>query len=155
MAGPLLGATMCFAIAVATSETARFAFDPARRRIDWRRRWTWWRRAGVIPFDHVRDVLVQSPVGDDGVPSRRIALRLADGGELPMTTGYSPDPDDAMVHLASRIRALVGLAGDESAPVAALAKTGRTIDAVRLLRQTTGVSLDEAVRRVDELRRRP
>jgi hypothetical protein len=57
-------------------------------------------------------VLVERPIGDDGTPSRRIVLKTATGDDIPMTVGYRPDADGAVLHIASRIRVLLGHGSD-------------------------------------------
>jgi hypothetical protein len=122
-------------------ETSRFVFDPARRTVEWRRRFLFRERGGTLPFDAIEQVELQVPIGDDGIPSRRVALRLRDGGELPLTVGYAVDFDGSRRALALRLR-------DEARR---LASSGRIIEAVKHVRRETGVSLTEAKRRVDEL----
>jgi hypothetical protein len=134
-------------------ETSRFVFDPARRTVEWRRRFLFRERGGTLPFDAIEQVELQVPIGDDGIPSRRVALRLRDGGELPLTVGYSVDFDGSRRALALRLRALLGLPVEPSVDDEArrLASSGRIIEAVKHVRRETGVSLTEAKRRVDKL----
>jgi hypothetical protein len=152
--GLLGAAATCLAVAVVFLETARFEFASASRMITWRRRWALRERAGTIPFAAVQSVVVERPMGDDGTPSRRITLRTNDGVVVPMTIGYRPDPDDAMLQMANRIRGFIGLHSDQASmqDVEALAAGGRTIDAIRVLREREGLSLTEAKQRVDELK---
>ncbi|MBI1848956.1 MAG: hypothetical protein HYR85_01290 [Planctomycetes bacterium] len=154
LVGVLGGVGVCVIAGLALLERTRFTFDPNARTITWRRRWAWWSREGALAFESVKEVAVQVPIGDDGVPSRRISLQLVNRPELPLTAGYSPDGDEAIVKIARRIREALGMAGDDSpsAAAAALAKAGRPIDAIRLLRQEHGLSLTEAKRRVDEFK---
>lgn len=70
-----------------------------------------------------------------------------------MTVGYWPDADGAVLHIASRIRALLGHDSDARHlhNVHALLATGKTIDAIRIVREEEGLSLVDAKRRVEEL----
>jgi hypothetical protein len=143
-------------IGLATAESGRFAFDRRRRIVEWRRRWAWWRREGTIAFADISEVRVESPIGDEGEPSRRIVLKLADGRTLPLRASYTPDGDGALAGLAERLRALVGRPGQPPSPpsdaVAALVREGRMIEAIKELRRTRGLSLLEAKQAVDHLR---
>jgi hypothetical protein len=141
----------CCALPLVLWERAEFVFDTATRTIRWRRRWAWWKRSGSLAFTDVMEVLVRSPIGDSGIPSRRVALKLNDGRELPMSAGYLTDSNDRILMLAGRIRELLGVGGSDSrASVKALAEAGETLGAVRLQRQTSDVSLRDAL---DDARR--
>ena len=88
-------------------ERSHFVFDAVRKTIVWSRVWGFRRRSGVLGFAQVEQVLVQSPIGDEGVPSRRICLKTAGGVEVPITVGFHPDHDEAISTAAGRIRALL------------------------------------------------
>src|SRR5262249_1829325 len=136
-------------------EDARFAFDRATRTIAWWRRWAWSRREGSLAFDDVTGVRIETPIGDEGVPSRRIVLDVAGARRpLPLTVGFAPDPRGDTLRLAGRIREALGRSRDvpPAEAAAALARLGRTIDAIKLLREAENLSLTEAKRRVDEMR---
>ena len=150
----LLGAAgTCLLVAIVFLERAWFQFALATRIVTWRRRWALRQRSGSIPFGSVQSVLVERPVGDDGTPSRRIVLETIAGEDIPMTVGYRPDTDGAVLHIASRIRALLG--HDSGAThmhnVRALIAAGKMIDAIRILREEEGLNLLDAKRRIEEL----
>ena len=153
--GLLASAATCAAIAIVLLETAWFQFTHATRIVNWRRRWAFRQRSGVIPFAAIQSVIVERPIGDDGTPSRRIVLRTTDGAAIPITVGYRPDGDGAVLQLANRLRTLLGHSAAETHTqnLQALIDAGSTIDAIRLLRQEEGLSLTEAKRRVDEMTR--
>jgi hypothetical protein len=150
----LFAATLsCWLTALALWERAWFVFDPRSSTIDWERRWPWFTRSGSLGFSSVATVLVQSPVGDSGIPSRRVTLKLTDGRELPLTRGFLTDSGDRILMLGGRIRQLIGRgAADPAASVHAFAAAGQSLDAVRLRRQTSDVTLDRAVKDVRERR---
>jgi hypothetical protein len=106
-----------------------------------------------MPFGSIQSVLVERPIGDEGTPSRRITLRTIDGREIPITVGYRPDADGTTVRIASRIRAVLGHEADAThmSNVRALIAAGRTIDAIRVVREEEGLSLLDAKRRVEEI----
>lgn len=148
-------AATCLLSGLMFFESARFAFDARRRRIDWRRRFAFSRRAGSLLFEEIRDVAIETPIGDDGVPSRRIAFKLADGSALPMSAGFSPDHGDVTLALAGRIRTVLGIAPDHdgSRALAALVAAGRTVEAAKLLIQTKGLSLEQAMQQIQAMKR--
>ena len=143
----------CLLVAVVFLERAWFEFAPSTRIVTWRRRWALRERSGTTPFKAIQSVLVERPIGDEGTPSRRIVLKTMGGDDIPITVGYRPDADGAVLHIANRIRALLG---HESGAthlhnVQVLIAAGKTIEAIRVLREEEGLSLVEAKRRVEEL----
>jgi hypothetical protein len=150
----LIGASAtCFLVAIVFLEQAWFRFAPDVRIVTWRRRWALKQRSGSIAFDAIQTVLVERPMGDEGTPSRRILLKTTSGEAIPMTVGYRPDADGAVLRIASRIRGLLGHDGDAThlQNVKALIAAGRVIDAIRVLREEEGLSLLDAKRRVEKI----
>lgn len=150
--GLLGGAATTALSALIMLEQSHFRVDPRSRLIEWQRRWGFRRRAGITPFADVRDVSVERPLGDDGVPSRRVVLHLSDGTLLPVTVGYRPDADGAILQAAETIRRVLGQAPPTlTDSIRVLIAAGRTIDAIKLLREREGLSLTEAKRRIEEM----
>jgi hypothetical protein len=150
--GLLGGATTTGLIALAFLEQSRFRIDPASRLIDWDQRWGFRRRTGVTPFADVAHVSVDVPIGDSGIPSRRVVMHLANGTLLPMTVGYKPDVDDAIERAAETLRVALGHrppTTEESVRV--LIRQGRKVEAVKLLVQKETLTLSEARQRVDKM----
>jgi hypothetical protein len=118
LVGLLCGAATCLLAALLVLEKTRFVVDPNARRVSWRRRWGLRVREGTIAFDDVRSVGVQVPLGDEGVPSRRICFQLRNAPEVPVTVGYAPDLGDEMSKLSLRIDRLIAEtpAAAEAAP---------------------------------------
>jgi len=114
----------------------------------------WRRRGAIIPFDDIVSILLQTPIGDEGVPSRRITIKTSDH-EVPISTAYSPDHDEKTLGIADKLRGFLGAStgGAVLDSVRSLVENGSTLDAVRLLRQETGISLEEAHTRVEEMKR--
>ncbi len=156
MIGSLAGFAICAIAGLALVERSRFDFDPRGCVITWRRRWGWSVREGTMAFDRVRAVAVQTPIGDHGVPSRRLALVLIEGGEIPLTVGYRSDVADEFPALAERVRGVLGL--EQQIGLAGylqqLVNAGQTLEAIKLIRERDDVSLEEAKHRLDELRDR-
>jgi hypothetical protein len=153
--GLLAGAATLAITAVVMLEQCRFRVDPIQRVIEWDQRWGFRHRAGVTPFADIRHVTVERPIGDDGIPSRRVVLNLVNGTLLPITVGYKPDVDDAILRAADTLREMLGHgvpSTEESVRI--LIVQGRTIDAVKLLVEREGLSLHDAKKRVDDLKAR-
>lgn len=153
----LLGASAtCLFVAIVFLETARFEFSRPTHLVTWRRRWGLRQRSGILPFGAIQSVMVERPIGDDGTPSRRINLRTMDGAAVPLTVGYRPDSDGEILRVADRIRVVLGHNAEEmrADDVATLIAAGRTVEAIKVLRETEGLSLTDAKQRVDELRRK-
>jgi len=152
----LASAATCFVISIVFLETARFEFSRPTRIVTWRRRWGLRQRSGTMAFGAIQSVMVERPIGDDGTPSRRINLRMMDGATVPLTVGYRPDSDGEILRAAGKIRVVLGHKAEEtrSDDVASLIAAGKTIDAIKILREAEGLSLTDAKQRVDELRRK-
>ena len=152
--GLLAGAATLALTALVILEQSRFRLDPVSRLIEWEQRWGFRRRAGVTPFADVTHVSVERPIGDTGVPSRRLVLHLADGTLLPVTVGYKPDVDEAIAKAGEMVRRVLGQnpapSPAESARV--LVQQGRSVEAVKILVEREGLSLTEAKTRVDQIR---
>lgn len=150
--GGIAGGLVLAVAFVATFEKSLFTIDGASRMISWEKHRLLRHRQGVLPYDAVQGVVAETPLGDSGVPSRRIVL-LTRQGDLPLATAYCPDHDDECLAIAARMRAHLGLAGrdalvDEIRPLVA---AGRTLDAIRMLRQRRKLSLTEARRTIAEM----
>ena len=151
--GLIGGIATCAGAAAVMFETARWRVDPFHRRIEWERRWAFQHRSGTLAFADVRHVAIEVPIGDDGVPSRRVVLHMHDGSMIPVTVGYRPDGDNRIVDAAEALRALLGHQAKPSAVevVRALLASGRKIDAVKVLVEQEQLSLSEAKARIDAL----
>ena len=149
----LLGAAATLAlVGIVMLEQSRFRFDPATRFIEWDQRWAFRRRAGVTPFDDVKHVSVEVPIGDRGIPSRRVVLHLTDGILLPVTVGYKPDVDGSIWRAAEMLRVALGHHPPTmEGCVRLLVAQGRTIDAIKMLTEKEDMSLTEAKRRVEQI----
>jgi hypothetical protein len=148
----LIGAiVVCVGSALVSFERSEFKFDPRTRQVRWSRRWAWSNKAGTLAFDRIRSVIAQTMGETREYPDRRICLQPIDGPLVPLTAAYMPDAQGELVRIADNIRTMIGAApatSDES--LAALVRAGRTMDAIRLLREQ-GLSLTEAKRRLDNL----
>lgn len=154
-ATPLIGSAMFLFGALTSYERNRFAFDPHRKEVRWSRRCLWSRDEGRAPFFRVRSLIIHSAIGSTKTaPSVRLAL-VTDEKEIPLSRAYAGGMRRECEVLAATIRRLMQL-GAEPADLlldsvrVALAQ-GRRLDAIKLVRLTKGVSLEEATRFVEHL----
>jgi hypothetical protein len=154
--GLLAGAATTAAAALVMLEQSSFRVDPKSRLIEWQQRWGFRQNAGVTAFDDVRHVTAERPIGDNGVPSRRLVLHLADGSVLPVTVGYRPDGDERILKSGEMLRRVLGQNPSPSAFETAqvLVKQGRAVEAVKILVEQEGLSLADAKARLDQIRDR-
>jgi hypothetical protein len=154
--GLIGGIATCVGAAAVMYETARWRVDPCHRRIEWDRRWAFQHRSGTLSFGEVRHVAIEVPIGDDGVPSRRVVLHMQDGSMIPVTVGYRPDVDNRITSAAEALRALLGHDAKPSVDevVRALLASGRKVDAVTVLVEQERLSLSDAKARIDALGRK-
>jgi hypothetical protein len=151
--GAMAGLATCVLGALALYERSHFVVDAKSRLIEWRRRRAFRERRGCLRFDQVRQVIAQSPLGDEGTPSRRVVFQI-EGGELPVTIAFLPDPNDVIIGLALKVRSMIGARDDEpiSGNVTALAAAGRDLEAIKALRAERGLSLTDAHAAVKAMR---
>jgi hypothetical protein len=151
--GLLAGAATLAVTAVVMLEQCRFRIDPIARIIESEQRWGFRRRGGITPFDDVAHVSTEVPIGDSGIPSRRIVLHLVNGALLPLTVGYKPDVDEAISRAAALLRAKLGQHPQTTAEsIRLLIAQGRAIDAIKLLVEKEGLSPTDAKQRVDRIK---
>ena len=115
-----------------------------------------------MPFDEVKDVVLQSEPGKSGRPTYRLAI-LTSNGPMPLSSGYG-DTSDRCLALQSQIRQLLrpgqtaaaatapagSIAANLDSSVRTLLAEGRKIDAIKLL-TSMGMSLTDAKQRADEI----
>ena len=140
------GMATCPGVAAVMFESARFRIDPFQRIIEWDRRWAFQHRSGTLRFADVRHVAIEVPIGDEGIPSRRIVLHMIDGSMVPVTAGYRTDADNRIVDAAESVRSLLGHEPKPKADevVRALLASGRKVDAIKVLVEEEMLSLSEA-----------
>ncbi|MFP5211809.1 MAG: SRPBCC domain-containing protein, partial [Acidobacteriota bacterium] len=133
-----------------------FVFDLRHRMVDWSRRRALSRKRGTVPFDSIRAVVAQTPIGDHGIPSRRIAL-LTHEGELPLSVAYSPDNGNECLRIAAELNRAIGRPTDDplSHSLRGAVEAGRSLEAIRLLRQERPMSLGAAYGEIEKLKTGP
>src|SRR5688572_1747222 len=88
--GVACAAVLFLAGFIAIFERATFVFDRATRTLTWQRRRAFTATSGSVPFEQIREVVLQTGIGNAINPKRRVALLLADG-ELPLSVAYATD----------------------------------------------------------------
>lgn len=158
LAGPALVMGV-FAVLCLSKYT--FVFDSTQRMVRWQTLRFGKRGAGSMPFDEVKDVVLQSEPGKSGRPTYRLAMLTANGS-IPLSSGYG-DTSDRCLALQSQIRQVLrpgqtvaatapatSIAANLDSSVRTLVAQGRKIDAIKLL-TSTGMNLTEAKQRADEI----
>jgi hypothetical protein len=137
-----------------------FVFDATQRMVRWQIMRFGWMRAGSLPFDAVKDVVLQSEPGN-GRPTYRLALLTAEGA-MPLSSGFGGTSDRCRATQSQILQLLrPGQAPTATAPATSIAASmdssvrtlvaeGRKIDAIKLL-TSMGINLTEAKQRVDEI----
>lgn len=145
------GVATCGISGLMVLERVRVRVDSRNRTIDWTRRWGLRRRSGMLSFDDVTAVTTERPLGDDGTPSRRIVVTTRDNRTVPFTVGYHSDAAGELMQLADRVRDMIG-PGGQSDHLQSLVDAGRILDAIKLVRETRGLSLTDAKTLVDGMK---
>ena len=102
LAGPALVAGGC---AVRCLSKYTFVFTSPQRMVGWQTFCFGKSGAGSVPFDEVKDVVLQSEPGKSGRPTYRLAMLMAKGA-MPLSSGYG-DTSDWCLALQSQIRQLL------------------------------------------------
>ncbi len=138
----------------------KFVFDATQRMVRWQIMRFGWRRAGSLPFDAVKDVVLQSEPGS-GRPTFRLALLTAEG-PMPLSSGYGGTSDRCLATQSQILQLLrpgqspaatapaTSIAASMDSSVRTLVAEGRKVDAIKLL-TSMGISLTEAKQQVDEI----
>ncbi len=137
-------------------------FDATQRMVRWKIMRFGRRKAGSMPFDAVKDVVLQSEPGKSGRPTYRLAILTAEG-PMPLSSGYGDTSERCLALQAQILQLLrpgqaVAAAAAPASSIAAhlessartLVAGGRKIDAIKLL-TSMGMNLTEAKHRVDEI----
>lgn len=125
-------------------EKSDFFFDRQARTLTWSRQRGFFRRNGTVSLADIERVVLQSCMGNDRYyPTHRVAL-ITPNGELPLTIFY--EHNDMNEVIAERIRSFLAMPSNSllQDSVESLVESGRNIDAIRLLREKSGISLAEA-----------
>ena len=171
----LLVSAFFLLFAAAFFRHSTFTLDRMQRVARWRRLNILKNEAGFIPFDSIRDIVIDAQGGNRNSVSYRLVIVTADG-RTPMANLFEGGSIEHYQMLRQQILDFVGLgsalpaaeptllSNDRSASLVeegipadldsslrALLAQGRTIDAIELLRSRNYLSLVEAKTRVDAL----
>lgn len=179
--GLLVAAFFLFFSAVFMRHTT-FTLDKMQRAARWRRRTVLKDENGSIPFDIIRDVVIDTQSGDRGTMSYRLSIVTADG-PTPMANVFSGGRIEHYQQLRRQILDFIGLGTAVPAPqsailtngspndgsassgcsgipadlepsLRALLAQGRKLDAIKLLHSRENFGLADAVSRLNALDQR-
>jgi len=170
--GLLVSAFFLF-FAAAFFRHSTFTFDKMQRIARWRRFTVLKNESGSIPFDSIRDIIIDAQAGDHNSVNYRLVLVTAEG-RTPMANLFEggsiehyqklrrqildfPETgplSDAVHNDTSSSVGNDGIPSDIEPSLRALLAQGRTIDAIELLRSRKSMSLTEAKSRIDALRQK-
>ncbi len=154
-ATPLIGSAMFLVGAFFSYEWNRFVFAPHLKEVRWSRRCLWSRDEGRAPFSRVRSIIIHTTIGSaKTAPLVRLAL-VTDEREVPLSRAYAGGMRRECEELAIRVRRVMQMNEEptdlllDSVRIA-LAQ-GRKLDAIKLVRMTKDVTLEEAQQFVEQL----
>ncbi len=144
-----------------------FTLDKMQRIARWRRMTILKTENGSIPFDSIRDIVIDAQSSGSSNVSYRLTLVTAEG-RTPMANLFEGGRIERYQHLREQILAFIGLTdvtpqptllpnvipADIEPSLRSLLGQGRTIDAITLLRSRERLGLAEAKSRIDELQRK-
>ena len=154
-ATPLIGSAMFLLGAFFSYERNRFVFDPHLKEVRWTRRGLMSKDEGRMPFSRLHSLILQTAMGSTkNAPSVRVTL-VTDEREVPLSRAYASGMKREYEELAITIRRVLQMNAEPpdlllDSVRAALAQ-GRKLDAIKLVRLTKGVGLEEAKRFVEQL----
>jgi len=171
----LLVSAFFLLFAAAFFRHSTFTLDRMQRVARWRRLSIFKNEAGSIPFDSIRDIVIDAQAGDRNSVSYRLVIVTAED-RTPMANLFEGGTIEHYEKLRQQILDFVGLdsshSGADPAPLSnerssssaddgipadldsslrALLAQGRTIDAIELLRSRNYMSLTDAKIRVEAL----
>lgn len=166
----LLAAALFLLFAAAFTRHTTFTFDGMQRVARWRRRTFLKVETGSIPFDAIKDVVIDAQTGSrNNTMTYRLSIN-ADTSSVPMANIFQGGTLEHYQKLRQQVLEFIGLAApaaaaseptsstatdaipaDLESSLRTLIANGRIIDAVSLLRMRQHLSLVEAKSRIDAL----
>lgn len=146
------GAVVCGLIYLVAYEESVFIFDSSTRLLTWRRKRSLSTKQGTLSFSRIKQVILQSSIGNrKHAPKHRVTL-LTEDGELPVSIAY--EHHEINQKIAERIRSRLGLAPDDLMidSIKSLVERGFDLEAIRLLREKQGLSLTEAKNQITQMK---
>jgi hypothetical protein len=151
-----------------TLHKTTIVFDSLQRRMMWQRLHYFKKSSGSIPFDEIKDIIIETSAGDSG---GRATFRLAivtSQGSWPTSDSYGGN-GETYNSLRAQIREFLKLNPSQNAESAkdstsgeagldssirSLLAQGRKVDAIKLVRSSKGTSLIDAKEQVDEIEKK-
>ena len=165
----LLVSAFFLLFAAAFFRHSTFTLDKMQRIARWRRFTVLKNESGSIPFDSIRDIVLDTQAGNNNTATYRLSLVTADG-PLPMANMFQGGSIDHYQDLRQQILEFLGIASagsvvpspepgvlsdgipsDIEPSLRSLLAQGRTIDAIALLRTRENIGLADAKSRIDSL----
>lgn len=162
-------AALCLLFAAVFTRHTSFSFDKMQRVARWSRRTFFKVETGSLPFDSIRDIVIDAQAGDRNTATYRLSLVTADG-PLPMANMFQGGSIGHYQGLRQQILEFLGIApagsgvpapepgilsdgipSDIEPSLRAMLAQGRTIDAIALLRTRENIGLADAKSRIDGL----
>jgi len=147
--------------AVVWMRKTQFTFDARQHTARWTARKIFKVQSGSIPFDDVRDIIMDTMSSDKGTTMYRLSI-VTSQGSVQMEAAYNGGRDHhvkireaifAFLHpdapVATNRPTASGIPDDSM--IGSLLAQGRKIDAIRLLRSTENLTLTEATQRVEAM----
>jgi hypothetical protein len=152
----LISCVFLFGAVLATFEKATFEFNTTTQIVLWKRKRIWSQRSGGILFSSIRDIGVQGMVGDCNRPLSRRVVIFTDSEQIPIRIAYMPDNNSECLKIAEQLKQFIGKPTTDMVTdnVRELALSGQKMDAIRLVRKERGISLEEAIRLVDNINKK-
>ena len=144
-------ATISLGCALVFFRRDRNTFDAAARRLIWSKWTPLGRTSGMVSYDDITNVTIETMSGIDSASTARVVIHTA-ADKIPLTVHYSASIA-SWEPVAIRIRQLVGLSTADvtNDSLRAMVAEGRKIDAIRHLREKSGMSLADAKHAVEQL----
>jgi hypothetical protein len=148
----LAGAIFTCMTFLAVYERSDFRFDARRNRLSWSRRIGPFNSSDELALDQIQSVLMETAMGQSRYyPKHRLVLRTATGA-IPIRRSYQRDDMQSVV--LGQIRDYLRMPPDpgRTDTVLALIDAHRDVEAIKLLRETRGLSLTDAHTEVARIR---
>lgn len=161
-----IAAALCLLFAAVFFRHSTFTLDKMQRIAQWRRLTILKNETGSIPFDSIRDIVIDAQAGDRNTTSYRLSIVTPDG-QTPMANMFQGGRIEHYQHLRQQILDFIGISPAAPTPepgilsdgipsdiepsLRSLVAQGRTIDAIQLLRSRQNIGLADAKSRIDAL----
>lgn len=154
--GPICGTIMLLGAGWTLTFYSRFEFDKVRGQLRWQKRRLLMNRGGTVPFSEIGQVKVEVMEREKYLLTRP-TIALKNGEEIPMQLGFAQRSGADYV-LAQTILRFLGrneeaeaMQKNASQPFISSMTSGNKIEAIKLMRLSSGMSLKDAKKKVEAL----